>query len=371
MKHPAADARRVRRVVLRKGREDLLVEDAPRPAPAAGEARVRSLLVGLDGTDEEVVGEGHGAFPPGEDALVLGHECLGEVLAAPEGSGVRAGDRVVPLVRHGCGLCPLCRSGKADLCSTGRYKEHGIKGLHGFLREEWSDDPASLVRVPDALGDAAVLTEPLSIVVKALEAAEQVQRRLPWFEGWGGRNVLLAGTGSLGTLAAFRLVEMGADVWGADRSGDDAAAARLLRRLGVRHVNVEESPIPEAARDVGGFDLVLEATGAPRVVFDAVEALRENGVLVVTGVPPQRPPVPVEADDLMRSLVLRNLAVVGSVNSNRRHFETAMQCLLRWQERWPEELASVITHRYRPEDAPHAVRERGPHVIKKVVDWTL
>ncbi|HWH08268.1 MAG TPA: glucose 1-dehydrogenase, partial [Candidatus Thermoplasmatota archaeon] len=318
-----------------------------------------------------VVGEGHGGFPPGEDALVLGHECLGEVLSAPEGSALRPGDRVVPLVRHGCGLCPLCASGKQDLCSTGRYREHGIKGLHGFLREEWTDDPAALVSVPSGLGDAAVLTEPLSVVLKALEVAEQVQRRLPWFEGWGGRNVLLAGTGSLGTLAAFRLAESGANVWGADRSGDDAAAARLLARLGVRHVDVRATPIPEAAREVGGFDLVLEATGAPSVVFDAVRALRENGALVVTGVPAQRPAVPVEADDFMRDLVMRNLAVVGSVNSNRRHFEAALQALRRWQDRWPEELATVITHRYRPEDAPHAVKESGPHVIKKVVDWTL
>lgn len=361
----------MKRVVLRKDGTGIRVEDAPRPAAGAGEARVRSLLVGLDGTDEEVASADHGAFPPGEDALVLGHECLGEVVAAPEGSGLRPGDRVVPLVRHGCGQCAPCAGGRQDHCATGRYREHGIQGLHGFLREEWSDDAASLVRVPDGLGDAAVLTEPLSIVLKGLEAAEHAQRRLPWFEGWGGRNVLLAGTGSLGTLAAFRLAELGARVWGADRSGDDAAAARLLARLGVRHVNVDETPIPRAAEEAGGFDLVVEATGAPRVVFDAVKALRENGALVVTGVPAERPPIPVDADGFMRDLVLRNLAVVGSVNSSRRHFEHAMHALRRWQDRWPEELSAVITHRYRPEDAPHAVREAGPHVIKKVVDWSL
>jgi threonine dehydrogenase-like Zn-dependent dehydrogenase len=53
------------------------VLDRPRPEPAPGEALVRTLRVGVDGTDHEVVAGGHGAVPEGEDHLVLGNGPLG------------------------------------------------------------------------------------------------------------------------------------------------------------------------------------------------------------------------------------------------------------------------------------------------------
>ena len=359
----------MRQVVLPRGGMAPLLVEAPAPVAQPGEALVRTLLVGLDGTDAEVVAGGHGAVPEGEDHLVLGHECLGEVVDAPEDSGLHAGDHVVPLVRHGCGLCPPCRAGTADMCQTGKYREHGIAGLHGFLREAWADDPATLVKVPPGLGDLAVLTEPLSVVVKAHETATALQRRVPWFDGFQGQRVLLAGTGSLGTLAAFLLREEGAHVWAMDRTPDDAFGPRLLARLGVHHFNVKERPLAEVAREVGGFDCVIEATGVPRVNFDAVLTLKPNGVMAMLGVPAQKPPIPIEADDVMRQMVLRNQVLFGSVNSNRHHFEAAMRALLRFKEKHGDALEQVVTHVHPPEDAARAILEDEPDAVKRVVDW--
>lgn len=359
----------MRQIVLQKGSHRPALARAPRPAPRPGDARLRSLLVGLDGTDNEVLEGAHTQFPPGENELVLGHECLAEVVDAPETSGLTPGDRVVPLVRHGCGLCALCAQGNADMCATGRYREHGIRGLHGFLQEEWTDDPGTLVKVPPGLGDLAVLTEPLSIVVKAIEVVSSIQRRVPHFEGFGQARVLLAGVGSLGTLAAFALAEHGAQIHALDRSGDDAAAAALVRRLGATHVDARETSLQDVAGEVGGFDLILEATGSPQVAFDAALALRENGILCLLGVPAEKPAIPLEADDVMRHLVLKNACVVGSVNSNARHIAIAMERLNGWRERWGGLLDEVITHRYAPEDALEAFDADDETVIKKVIGW--
>lgn len=337
---------------------------------ADGEALARTLLVGLDGTDDEVLAKGDAAdFPSGEEELVLGHECLAEIVRAPESSGFAPGERVVPLVRHPCGLCAQCARDHVDMCASGHYHEHGIKALHGFLRETWTDPPRSLVKVPRSIGDEAVLAEPLSIVVKALEVAASVQRRVPGFEGLAGKRALLAGTGSLGIMAAFLLRHEDVEVWAMDRSGADTAAARLLAHLGVRHFDAHEAPMEEIAERAGGFDLVVEGTGSAQVALETALALRENGISVLLGVPGEKPPVEVDADDVMRAIVLKNLALVGSVNSSRHHLEIALQRLGELRARWPDELARVVTHRFAPQDAVEAFEMDDKSVVKKVVDW--
>lgn len=359
----------MRRVVLERGSRRPTLGHGPRPKPRPGEARLRSLLVGLDGTDNAVL-EDERAFPPAEGELVLGHECLAEVLDAPAASGLSPGERVVPLVRHGCEACSPCKSGLADMCATSRYREHGIKQLHGFLRDEWADDPATLVRAPSGLDELAVLAEPLSIVVKAIEVVDRIQRRVPDYDGLRGARVLLAGTGSLGTLAAFALAHEGAEIHAIDRSSGDAAAARLLARLGATHTDTRETSLRALARSEGGFDVVIEATGSPRVAFDSVLSLRENGIVCLLGVPAKRPAIPLEADDVMRQLVLKNACVVGSVNSNAAHIARALDLLGRFRDRWPVLVDGIITHRFEVERAVEAFDLDDESVIKKVIAWT-
>ncbi len=369
---PDVQASTVRAVVLRRGESGPRLVQAPRPEARKGQALVRTLRAGIDGTDEEVLRGAHGAFPPGRDELVLGHECLGEVVEAPPESGLVPGDRVVPLVRHGCGACEACAR-RADFCPTEGYREHGIKEMDGFFRDAWVDDPATLVKAPPGLDDLAVLVEPLSVVVKAFDEARRIQQRVPWFEeagGFRGQRALMAGTGSLGTLGAFLLASEGMEVWALDRDADDAAAPALLREIGVKHVNTRERHVVDVAEQVGGFDLVLEATGAPQVAFDCVQTLAGNGCMAMLGVPADRPPLPVPADEIMRRMVLENQVLFGSVNSARRHFEEAMRRLADLRARWPGQVDRIVTHVFSPDEIVEAYQVRGPSVIKKVVDWT-
>jgi threonine dehydrogenase-like Zn-dependent dehydrogenase len=360
----------MREIVLPRGAHAPQLRRAHRPARAgAGAALARTLITGIDGTDEEVLAGGHGKMPAGQDHMVLGHECLAEVVEAPEESGLALGDRVVPLVRHGCGACDVCASAP-DMCPDDSYREHGIKELDGFMREAWTDDASTLVKAPRELGDVAVLTEPLSIAVKAIDEALQMQRRIPWFRGFRGQRALVAGTGSLGILAALLLLDDGMEVTAMDLSPDDAAAPALLRRVGAkRHVNAKEERIEDVARDEGAFDLILEATGSAKVVFEVLPTLAGNGALAMLGVPSEKPPFAVEASEIMRNMVLRNQLAFGSVNSGKGHFRQAMEELGRLHERWPDELAQVLSHRYAPEQAREAFEAHGPEIVKKFIDW--
>lgn len=358
----------MREIVLRRGERRPTVREAKEPRASPGDVLVRTLLTGVDGTDEELLSGEHGEFPDGEDHLVLGHEALAEVVEAPRGVELAPGARVVPLVRRGCGHCNRCLYGASDMCSTMDYQEHGIKELHGFMRELWTHDPRGLVLVPEDLDDVAVLAEPLSISVKALEEATRFQQRLPWFDeegGWSGKRALVAGTGSVGMLAAFLLRDAGMEVLGVDRGDAEALPARLLRRIGARHASSREQPMAE----MGEFDLVVEATGAPQVVFDALQTLDENGVMCLTGVPPQKPPLKIDVDDMMRDMVLGNRILFGSVNSRRAHVETALARLQAFQRRWGDAIDDALTHTFAPEDAAAAFEENGEHLVKKAIDW--
>ena len=67
----------------------------------------------------------------------------------------------------------------------------------------------------------------------------------------------------------------------------------------------------------GDVVLVFQATGAAKLSFDAMRVLRGNGVFIFTGVPGRKTPVEVDADLIMRNLVLKNQVVFGSVNAPR------------------------------------------------------
>src|SRR3954452_13311694 len=140
------------------------VTELPDPTPAAGELLVEGLAVGVCGTDREIAGGAYGVPRPGQDGLVLGHESLGRVRSAPEGSGFAAGDLVVGVVRRPDPIpCGACAHGEFDMCRNGQYTERGIKQLDGYASERWTVEPAYAVRLDPALAEVGMLMEPTTI----------------------------------------------------------------------------------------------------------------------------------------------------------------------------------------------------------------
>ena len=76
----------MRAVGVVPGRREVQLIEHPRPALTAdAEILVRTLEVGVCGTDREICTFVYGSPPEGCDYLVLGHECLGEVEAVGSG----------------------------------------------------------------------------------------------------------------------------------------------------------------------------------------------------------------------------------------------------------------------------------------------
>jgi threonine dehydrogenase-like Zn-dependent dehydrogenase len=156
----------IRALTVQPGRTgSAAVEQLDEPAPVARDLLVETMLVGVCGTDREIVAGTYGAAPDGDERLVLGHEAVGRVAHAPDGCGFDVGDLVVPIVRRPDPVpCSSCAAGEWDMCQNGRYTEHGIRGAHGFARDRFALDPDFAVPVPASLGDLAVLVEPASVV---------------------------------------------------------------------------------------------------------------------------------------------------------------------------------------------------------------
>jgi glucose 1-dehydrogenase len=338
-------------------REVRLMEHQTPKIAEPSQVKIRSLEVGVCGTDREICTFVYGSPPDGFDYLVLGHESLGEVIEV--GSGVsqfKPGDLVVPSVRRPCrhAHCLPCREDKQDFCYTGDFTERGIKMTHGFLTEFYVDEEKHLTFVPPALRDVAVLVEPLTVAEKGLAQARKIQQRLPWVDPktpagqfGAGKNALVLGAGPVGILGAMLLLVNGFKTCVYSRSRAPNPKSELLESIGAKYISCEVEDVDQLAERIGNIDLVYEAVGTAKISYDVLRVLGLNGIYVFTGIPAPKPAIGIDADIIMRNLVLKNQVAVGTVNADREAFEGAIRDIGVFLKRWPNALQSLITGRYK------------------------
>ena len=335
------------------------LEDVADPPPSDGAVLVRTLALGVCGTDREIVSGAYGWAPPGERRLVIGHESLGSVEEAPAGCGVDAGDHVVGIVRRPDPVpCSACAVDEWDMCRNGLYTERGIKERHGYGAEFFRVEPDFVVKVDSALGIAAVLLEPTSIVAKAWDHTERIGQRA---RSWQPRTLLVTGAGPIGLIAAMIGVQRGLDVHVVDHE-DHQQKHDLVRSLGAAY------HAGGLAKFNGRFkpDILMECSGAPSVVRDVLGRTAPGGIVCLVGVTAPGHDFDIDVGELNRTMVLDNDTVFGTVNANRRHYELAGEALQRADKAW---LNRLITRR-EPLDRWTQSLERQPDDIKVIVDFS-
>ncbi|MFY0527125.1 glucose 1-dehydrogenase [Archangium gephyra] len=354
--------------VFPKGRE-VKVIDVPEPKLGSPtQVRVRTLEVGVCGTDKEVVEQKHGKPPEGEDHLIVGHECLGEVVeVGAQVKHLAPGDLVVPRVRRPCprAECEPCREGYSDFCVTGEYTERGIQAAHGFCAEFFVDEALYLHKVPRELRGVAVLTEPLTIAEKALREVACVQTRMPWKQKEVGRAVVL-GAGPVGLLGAMALMRAGFQTTMYSRSPKPNPKAEMSESLGMPYVSSKQHRVEELVKQRGQADVVYEAAGVASAGFELMKALAPNGVYVFTGVPGHEEGE-LDEGELMKQWVMNNQVVLGTVNAAPEDFEAAVADLGRFRTKWPGGLERLITARHSPEDYAEVVAGKKGSPIKDII----
>jgi glucose 1-dehydrogenase len=332
------------------------VMELPEPPMSDGSVLVRTLLIGICGTDSEIAVGGYGVAPAGAERLVIGHESVGEVIQAPPDSGIAPGDRVAGIVRRPDPVpCSACAADEWDMCQNGGFVERGIKERHGYGSERFRADPRFLVKLDPALGDLGVLLEPASVLAKAWEHAERIGAR-GWFEP---RVALITGAGPIGLLGAMFARQRGLETHVVDLVTDGPKPG-LVADLGAHYHAAPVAEVPIVP------DIVIECTGLGELAIAAARLAAPGGVVALTGISHGERVTEVRSDAMNSALVLANKAVFGSVNAARRHYDQAADALAAADPGW---LTRLITRRLAPEVWSQALTKR-PQDIKPVIDMT-
>ena len=307
------------------------IEDIPTVEAREGEVLVRTLEVGVCGTDREISEGLFGVAPEGEQLLVLGHEALAVV--ERDGYGFTRGELVTATVRRSCGHCIACAEGYPDSCLSGDYSERGITRLHGYDRELVAEDPNQLIAIPKSLGRLGVLAEPTSICERALRHARTIGDRQPWQL----ERALVIGAGAIGLLTTYLLRLADVEVWTVSLEPE----SELVEQSGARYASTQDNDLSE----LGMFDLVIEAAGNAQMMAKTLGLLRRSGVACLLGIDPRDQKVELDGRVLGLDTILENRVLFGSVNAHREDWLAAVADLDRARERWPEALEQFVTLR--------------------------
>lgn len=336
------------KAVVYSAAEEFTIREVPDPVPAEGQVVIRSTLAGMCGTDLHIHAGGFFTEYP----LTPGHEITGEVMSwGPGVEGLRRGQRVVVDNASACGYCSQCGRGEPLFCR--HFHSLGVNAPGGFA-EQVVTRADKCFAADDLPPDLAVLAEPLACAVHGMDV---LQLR-------PGADVVMIGSGTTGLLLAQLLIHGGASRLTV--AGPSEFKLQLARSFGVdRIVQVSRSDAEGTAatlRDMspGGYDVVIDATGASSVVQHLPRLAKDNGTVLVYGMCDEEDRVAWSPYEIFR----RQLTVKGSF-AQVNCFDRSLGMLRSGRIRGD----GLITHRFRLDqygDALAAVRS-DPTCLKAII----
>ena len=236
------------RATVFRGKDNIRVEEVPRPSPGVGEAVIRITLTTICGTDLHIL---RGEYPV-KPGLVIGHEPVGVIEALGEGlSGYKVGDRVLVGAITPCGQCRACLSAQWAQCGHGE----GLEAIGGWrfgntingAQAEYLLVPnaqANLAKIPDELSDEQVVLL-ADIASTGFSGAESANIRI-------GDTVVVLAQGPIGLCATAGAKLMGASfIIGVE---GDPARMKMSRQMGADMVlDPQQCDVPSEVKRTNGW----------------------------------------------------------------------------------------------------------------------
>lgn len=288
--------------------ETIVVEDRPTPVPGPDQVLVRVSSVGICGSDVHYYQHGRIGDFVVKDPIILGHEAAGTIEAVGANvTRVQPGQRVAIEPGVPDFTCAECRAGRYNLCPQVEF--YATPPFDGAFAELVLAHSAFVYPVPDAVSDdAAALIEPLSVGIWANRKAAVDP----------SATVLITGAGPIGLVNLQVARARGAGtVYVSDVNEHRLAAAA---ELGGIPINVGAEPL--TAQLSSAPTVVLECSGVPEVVGEAIRALAPAGRAVLIGMGGDEISLPVSA------IQNRELSITG---------------VFRYANTWPEAISLIMS----------------------------
>ena len=252
----------MRAMVLDTPGSPLVGREVAEPEPGPGSVAVRVAACGVCRTDLHIVDR---ELPDPKLPLVLGHQVVGEVVAAGEGSERFAtGDRVgIPWLGWTDGECRYCRSGRENLCVRARFTGYHLDGGYAELAVADERYCIPLPEAPPPAELAPLLCAGL-IGYRALGMCGDVER------------LGLYGFGASAHIVCQVAVHEGRRVFAVTKPGDDLKQA-FARELGAEWAGAADE-VPEP------LDAAIIFAPAGELVPTALRALAPGGSVVCAGI---------------------------------------------------------------------------------------
>lgn len=280
---------------------EIKIIDKDMPAAKEGEALLKVLYCGICGAD---VASFTGNQPFTTYPRIPGHEFSARIIEIPENDkGLKKGDIVTCNPYFNCGECYACKRGIVNACTDNQTM--GVQRDGSF--QEYITMP--MERIIDGKGLSAqqlALIEPFSISNHALSRAEVKQ----------GGNLLIMGAGPIGLFALLKAKAMGAKAAIADMLSSRLALAEEYGADLI--INVKETDLQSecnAFTNGNGFDVCVEACGAPETFLNCIEYAAHGANIILIGNGKRE-------TSFVHSVILKKeLNIFGSRNAFTKDFE--------------------------------------------------
>jgi L-iditol 2-dehydrogenase len=261
-----------------------IVRDVETPTIAADEVLVRSRNVGICHSDFELY-EGRYIIPVSYP-IIPGHEWAGEIAEVGSAvTGLRSGDRVV------------------GECVVNNGDDHFGFSISGADAELFVAKASWLHRIPEELSfTQGAFVEPFSVAYAASVAAGGID---------ASDEVAVIGGGPIGLLCTMAAATMGASVTLIEPQAQRRA---LGLEVGAKQaIDPSARQLPDEVADITrgkGFDVVIEAAGAPAAMASVFPIAAHGARIVFVGIDIGGT-APVEIG-LVQSKALQVRGIIGS-----------------------------------------------------------
>src|SRR5829696_4296874 len=318
---------------------------------APDDAIVRVQASGICGSDLHIY-HGRVQIEPG---FVIGHEFVGEVIAAGnEVTRVGVGDRVLGTYATACGECFFCRREEFHKCDESRVYGHGatLGSLQGAQAEQVLVPHAnlSLRRVPDGLSDDIALFAG-DVMGTAFHAIDS----RPLGEG---ETAAILGMGPVGLCAVQAAKAAGASQVIAIDMVEDRL--RMAESFGATPVHLTEGDPRGQVKKLTegrGVDLAIDAVGHPDALDLALRLARKAGTVSVTGVYAER------VDVHMGVVWIKALTLTSGHANVIKHVDPVLELISSGRL----DPAPLVTHHMKLDEAPDAYRVYDNREALKIV----